>query len=484
MKTSLLFGSLLLLVIIGSPFSHAENSGSNPAASSVHNLDGLLQQVKQRQKQTLKDNAQREQRFLMHKDQQAALVREAQQAFEKAQQLNNPLVKRFEEKQKKIDRLRLELSALKQDLGNIDQSYLQFTGDFISQMQSSIIQTQFPEREIVFQELLAQTDLTELSQLRQLWVMSLEEMQAARTFAAYTAKMINHEGKKTETKVLRLGAFSGFSVSGNNSSNQPFSIEKLSLLHYLPATQELLSVKDLPFQQALQVESTKSILATIVNHSASSQSNSVTNGAIFIDPSKGLLLSFLDQSPSLLERIKQGKEVGLMIVFLAISGLFYSLFRICLLLWYKLRMRQQLKVFNQPNRNNALGRILLAVKNKPLDQTLQVYLDEAILKELPRFEQGLKLLKLLAAIAPLLGLLGTVIGMIATFQSISLFGSGDPKLMAGGISQALVTTVLGLLAAIPLLLMHNILQALSQSSIQLLDEQSAALLIQQSRQND
>ena len=75
-----------------------------------------------------------------------------------------------------------------------------------------------------------------------------------------------------------------------------------------------------------------------------------------------------------------------------------------------------------------------------------------------------------------MGLLGTVVGMIATFQSISLFGSGDPQLMAGGISQALVTTVQGLLVAIPLLFIHNIITSFSRSLIQVLDEQSAGIL--------
>jgi biopolymer transport protein ExbB len=140
-------------------------------------------------------------------------------------------------------------------------------------------------------------------------------------------------------------------------------------------------------------------------------------------------------------------------------------------------MRKQLKNLQQLSAANPLGRILLSVNALQADESLQQVLDEAILKELPRLEAGHSLIKLLAAVAPLLGLLGTVIGMIATFQSISLFGSGDPKLMASGISQALVTTVLGLLAAIPLLFAHNFLNGLSQHLIQILDEQSAGLLV-------
>ena len=109
--------------------------------------------------------------------------------------------------------------------------------------------------------------------------------------------------------------------------------------------------------------------------------------------------------------------------------------------------------------DNPLGRVFLAAEQDKSEDTdnLELILDEAITREVPALEKGLSMIKLFAAVAPLLGLLGTVTGMIATFQSISLFGTGDPKLMANGISQALVTTMLGLCAAIPLLFIHNLL---------------------------
>ena len=108
--------------------------------------------------------------------------------------------------------------------------------------------------------------------------------------------------------------------------------------------------------------------------------------------------------------------------------------------------------------------------------TLELKLDEAILRETPALERWQGLIKLLAAVAPLLGLLGTVTGMIATFQAITQYGTGDPKMMADGISQALVTTVLGLVAAIPLLFLHSLVAARSKALIQLLEQQSAGLI--------
>ena len=109
-------------------------------------------------------------------------------------------------------------------------------------------------------------------------------------------------------------------------------------------------------------------------------------------------------------------------------------------------------------------------------EELESQLEDILAKATPPLEKNLSVIKLLAAVAPLLGLLGTVIGMIDTFQAITLFGTGDPKLMAGGISQALVTTMLGLIAAVPLLFVHNILDSRSRSISQVYEEQAIGLL--------
>jgi biopolymer transport protein ExbB len=131
-----------------------------------------------------------------------------------------------------------------------------------------------------------------------------------------------------------------------------------------------------------------------------------------------------------------------------------------------------------PDTANPLGRVLAVYhQNRGIDtETLELKLDEAILKDTPALQRGLVTIRVLAVIAPMLGLLGTVTGLIETFQSITLFGTGDPRLMAGGISQALVTTVLGLGAAIPLILMHSALNTRSKRLLAVLEEQSAGLI--------
>ncbi|MHA7835731.1 MAG: MotA/TolQ/ExbB proton channel family protein, partial [Algiphilus sp.] len=134
-----------------------------------------------------------------------------------------------------------------------------------------------------------------------------------------------------------------------------------------------------------------------------------------------------------------------------------------------------------PSADNPLGRVLGVVSQehgREDAELLELHLSEAVVKETPRLERFQSLLKLFVAVAPLMGLLGTVTGMILTFQSITLFGTGDPKLMAGGISQALVTTVLGLCVAIPLLFLNSLLGARSRALVQTLDEESALVLAQ------
>jgi biopolymer transport protein ExbB len=116
-------------------------------------------------------------------------------------------------------------------------------------------------------------------------------------------------------------------------------------------------------------------------------------------------------------------------------------------------------------------------------ETLELKLSEGILKETPKLESGLNLLKIIAAIAPLMGLLGTVTGMIVTFQAITIFGAGDPKAMAGGISGALVTTVLGLLVAIPTVLLHTIVNGRAQRIIHVLNEQTTGIIAEHTEAN-
>ena len=196
-----------------------------------------------------------------------------------------------------------------------------------------------------------------------------------------------------------------------------------------------------------------------------------------VDPSRGQILGLLIQTPGIGERINQGGFVGYLIILIGLLGVAMSLWRMKYLKDEGDAINRQLKS-SEPSNDNSLGRILSIYKeNQGIDpETLELKVDEAILREVPQLEKYHSIIKVFAAVAPLMGLLGTVVGMIVTFQALTLFGTGDPKLMAGGISQALVTTMLGLIVAIPLVFLHSILTSWSTSLIEILEEQSAGLI--------
>jgi biopolymer transport protein ExbB len=200
-----------------------------------------------------------------------------------------------------------------------------------------------------------------------------------------------------------------------------------------------------------------------------------------LDPTSGVILSALVQTPNLTERINQGGIVGYVIIALGILGVLLSLERLISLTIAGRKVKAQLKT-ETPSEGNALGRVLQVYhNNREADtETLELKLGEAILKETPALQRGILFIKVISVVAPLLGLLGTVTGMINTFQAITLFGTGDPKTMAGGISQALVTTVLGLTVAIPTVLLHTIVSGRSKTITQILQEQTAGIVADQS----
>ena len=202
-------------------------------------------------------------------------------------------------------------------------------------------------------------------------------------------------------------------------------------------------------------------------------------------PSGGSYLAALIDSPDLIERIHQGREVGYIIIVIGIIALLISFWRLLALSAVGAKVNSQLKNISQPNTNNPLGRVLAVnQQNAGADtETLELKLHEAVLKETPALEKWIGFIKITSMVAPLLGLLGTVTGMILTFQALTIFGTGDPKAMAGGISSALVTTVLGLCVAIPTVFLHALVSGRSKKIIHIMEEQSAGIIAEQSEQN-
>jgi biopolymer transport protein ExbB len=200
---------------------------------------------------------------------------------------------------------------------------------------------------------------------------------------------------------------------------------------------------------------------------------------VLIDPSRGNLLELMAERPTLAERIHQGGEVGYVIIVIGVVGAVLAVWQFAYLIAVGARVRRQLADLSNPRADNPLGRVLASLRGDPAQQdpeVLETRLSEAVLRETPKLERFQSLLRMIVAAGPLLGLLGTVIGMIITFQVITEVGAGDPKLMAAGISQAMVATVLGLVIAIPLLFVNSFLMSRSRVLTQILDEQAAGLL--------
>ncbi len=427
------------------------NSQEAPPEQQITDLDELLLSVREQQRQQRARNKQREQQFLQDKKQQQALLTKARRDFERRQRENQPLVATTERNRLAIDQLKKQLQNVVADMGDLSSTFHEFAGDFSAVLQESMISVQLPGRSETMRALAGSSGQATIAEIEVLWLLLQEEMTEAGKITHFEASVVAADGTAQQREVLRIGTFSAYSGS--------------DFLRYIPETGELLVLTRQP----------------ATRHRLAVGDFNAEPGAIkliSLDPSRGNLLGMLSYTPSLTERIEQGGTIALIILGLGALGLLMTIWRGAYLVNVSVRIKRQLARVDNPNAGNPLGRVLLSVRGVSLDQEelLQLKLDEAVLTEVPALERGNGVIKLLAATSPLLGLLGTVTGMILTFQAISLFGTSDPKLMAGGISQALITTVLGLVVAIPLLFGHSIIAYMSRSIIQRLDEQCAGVL--------
>lgn len=418
------------------------------------NLDDLLSQVKAMQGEEGRRNQQREQRFLAAKNEQRKILRDAEAKLAQTEAESERLKKAFEDNEKHLTELAETLHQRTGTLGEMFGVVRQSAGDLRAVIDSSLVSTQFKGRAESLDELANSKALPTVIELENLWFTLQQEMTESGKVVRYTTDVVSASGVVSQQDVIRIGAF-------NAVSNGEY-------LNFLPETQQLMVLPRQPGQPH------KGLAEQMAGADAG-------RTAITVDPTRGSILGMLVHAPSAVERVQQGGVIGYIILGLGLLGVLIALERLLRLFFVGRQINGQLAKPDAPSDKNPLGRVLKVFnENRDADtETLELRLDEAILKETPALSRGVRIVKLLAAIAPLLGLLGTVTGMIGTFQAITLFGTGDPKLMAGGISQALVTTMLGLIVAVPLLFMHAAMAARSQRFIQVLDEQSAGLIARQ-----
>ncbi|MDO6763680.1 MotA/TolQ/ExbB proton channel family protein [Agarivorans sp. 1_MG-2023] len=402
--------------------------------------------------QTQLSNQQREQGFIDALQLQQDALKQQQQALTHAQNQQQELKQQFSDNEQALTKQYQQLQQRSGQLGQVLEVVKLKAQESQQTIASSILSAQYPESvlQLAFAE---QAALPSATNIQDLAAALLNNLQQSSTISFFDAKVIDKQGDRQTLPLMRIGSFNIISEQGEY-------------------------VEWLAANQLLQLYATQP--------SETSAAEAFFKGQqtrLLIDPSRGQLLSLLDLEPSLKQRVQQGGAVAIVIIFVAVLGLVVALYRIARLLHIERAVRQQLKA-STPSDSNPLGRVLLSAQHAHQSlEELELRVDEAILNELPQLERGQSLVKLFAGIAPLLGLLGTVIGMIATFQSISLFGNGDPKLLASGISQALVTTVLGLVAAIPLLFCSSLMSSRSRVLLQLLQQKSLAMLADQQYQS-
>ena len=428
-------------------------------------LDQLLEFVKQGQVTEARQNRAREQAFAKDKANQAAELKRAEAERASQEQLSAELEDAFEANEllvaAKQEQLKEKLGTLAELFGHLTST----AGDLASTLEFSLTSAQYPDREVFLEELIAKMSgsdkLPSIEEIERVWYELNREMVETGQVVSFQAQVAKPNGDKLDQKVVRIGAFNVISEDGQ-------------YLQYVPSKGSL---------EELARQPSGPYIGWAKELAASSEGLH-RFGIDPTGPSGGSFLAALINSPNLEERWHQGGYIGYAITALGVFGFLLAFIRLGYLATVSAKVSSQLKS-DKANVNNPLGRVLKIHEDNPsMDtETLELKLSEGILKETPKLESGLTLLKIISAIAPLMGLLGTVTGMIVTFQAITIFGAGDPKAMAGGISGALVTTVLGLLVAIPTVLLHTIVNGRAQRIIHVLNEQTTGIIAEHTEAN-
>ncbi|SEQ67432.1 biopolymer transport protein ExbB [Solimonas aquatica] len=427
---------------------------SAQAAAPANGADALLRQVQEAAGQNAKLNQEREQRFLADKNQQAALLQRAEAELAAARARSDAARARFAANQKAIAELKTQLQARAGDYAQVQSAVKESAGAFRALASESFVSAQYPQRLEAINQLADQSGYPGAAQLESYWVVLQQELVEGGAVRRFQAPVVGSDGQRAPAEVLRVGSFAAFSEGRYLIFDPP------SAALQVVARQPGWHWRSLARDFAVQPEGLAPIL---------------------IDPTHGSLLAQEALRPDLIERIHQGGLIAYVIIVVGIFGVIAALWQLAFLLRVGRAVRAQLRDLAQPRRDNPLGRVLSAFQGDPARgiedaEVLELRLSEAILREIPALERFQPLLRLIVAAGPLLGLVGTVTGMIITFQVIQEQGAGDPRLMAGGISQAMITTVLGLGVAVPMLFVNALLSARSRVLVQILDEQSAGLL--------
>ena len=438
-----------ILMVVGSPAGYAQGS-----------LSELLNAVENDRVAESEEYQQRLEEFEQNTARQTEILEITEGRITEQESVQVQLSDQFEANEVVIADKREILRNRRGDLNELFGTLQGVAGDFLSNFQDSLISAQYPGRtgelEVIIERAGSSIEQLNISEMERFWYFMHQEVTESGRVVTYNGEVALPSGETSNRSVTRIGLFNAIS-DGEYLSYQG-EVGHLQVLPRQPGSDVLSAANDL----------------------TASTSGFTRAG---IDPTGGVggqVMANLVNFPSASEQVEANAGViGFIIIGVGVIGIILGFFRLLMLTLVSVKVRSQLKSDRASN-NNPLGRVLMVAESNPNadTETLELKLGEAILKETPSLESLLTLIKMIATIAPLGGLLGTVTGMIQVFQQITVYGAGDPTIMAGGISQALMTTVLGIVVAIPTIFMHTVVKSRSDNIIHILEEQATGMIAQ------
>jgi biopolymer transport protein ExbB len=434
--------------------------GAAQVFAQAGNLSDLLELVRQDAVSESADYSRRVQEFEQNANRQQEILDITEQRYIEQENLQGELSTTFENNTITIGQKREILRDARGDLNELFGTLQGVAGDFLSTFENSLISAQYPGRSEAIEAFIEKAGSTieqlDVSEIETFWFYMQQEMTESARVVTYSGDVTLPAGDTVNRQITRIGSFNAVSEGD-----------------YLSYDGDIGHLQVLPKQPP----------AGIIGAAMSLEASTSGFTRVGIDPTGGVggqVMANLVNFPSAQEQVQANAgTIGFIIIGVGVIGILLGFFRLLMLGLISVKVRSQLKS-DKPSKNNPLGRVLMVAESNPDSdtETLELKLGEAILQETPALESMLTLIKMIATIAPLGGLLGTVTGMIVVFQQITVYGAGDPTIMAGCISSALMTTVLGIVVAIPTIFMHTVVKSRADTIMHILEEQATGMIAQ------
>jgi len=456
---------------------HAENAPSHapaaaaaapaPAAPAGSDINEAQRKADEDARKAREEAALKEAEILSEQGKLEAVIAELEGKKKAVDEVNAGLKQRYDENEKKIEQIQKRAEEIKNEADELAGSVRGIAQDLGVALSQSMVSGESPNRKKVLEPLITQMQFPSLENVQKMGDVLFDEISRNGKISVSTLSYVDDTGKETRGEVIRIGNFNALWRTGGN----------VGYLEYAPAK-----------------EAFSRFFAKMPSGFISEARRFAENKSqgIYLDPSSGGAFRFISDMPDWWEELKSGGSLMWPICFIGVLGALLALERFLVLLRESRRTEalsaQVTPVIQQGKWQEAQQlciankAILAGVLNAGIDhrqeapEIIESVLDETIQGKLKPLERNMSSLQIIAVVAPLLGLLGTVTGMIATFQMITIYGSGDPRMMSGGISEALVTTEYGLYIAIPVILAHGYFQGRANQIVNILEEKSMMLV--------